>query len=234
MKVSKERIRELNALGIQLSMVVSHIKAFKAKDEEESSFRNSYIKNLYEAYIELLKSVEVEDIECEQCGSASMTCSFCECGTEHTRNGTKYSLSTLRKAIKEAEMKEIHNGIIEKADVGFDGDWLFTYHLQLRGAGTGCIFGGHCLGKRMENKFYFDSRSIVALMKILDVVGADNFKELEGKPIRIMEENCSVIGIGNFLEDKWFIPREFFAVKKDWEVLEDDNNSGTKVDENLW
>ena len=116
-------------------------------------------------------------------------------------------------------MTEIHNGIIEKADVGFEGGWLFTFILQIRGAGTGCNFGNYCLGKRLADKtFNYDPRGTVALMKILDVVGADTFKELEGKPVRIMEENCSVIGIGNFLEDKWFIPREFFAVKKEWEV----------------
>lgn len=131
-------------------------------------------------------------------------------------------------------MDGVYNSIIEVADLGFDGDWLFTYHLQLRGAGTGCIFGGHCLGKRMENKFYFDSRSIVALMKILDVVGVNTVRELNGKPVRVKVESGSVIGIGNFLEDKWYIPRDFFADKKDWEVLEDDNNSGTKVNEDIW
>lgn len=63
MKVSKYRMAELNCIGLVLSQAVSLMNTTNAKDNDTSSFRNSYVKNLYDAYMELLEGVEIDNEE---------------------------------------------------------------------------------------------------------------------------------------------------------------------------
>ena len=49
-------------------------------------------------------------------------------------------------------------------------------------------------------------------MRIMDVVGVDSFKAMEGKYVRAELEglSCPIKKIGNIIEDKWFDYREFY------------------------
>lgn len=56
--------------------------------------------------------------------------------------------------------------------------------------------------------------AIVAMMKIMDIVGVSRWEDLPGKYIRVKTEGCgcasTIDEIGNLIEDKWFNLKEFY------------------------
>ena len=60
MKVSKYRMMELNGIGLVLSQTISLMNITKANPDDDCSLPLGYIRNLYDAYMELLEGVEVE------------------------------------------------------------------------------------------------------------------------------------------------------------------------------
>lgn len=83
--------------------------------------------------------------------------------------------------------------------------WL---ELELQGGGRVAfsVWGPYTEGWK-NNVFAY------SVKKVLDIVGVEKLKDIDGKPIRarFKENGCAgdtIIGIGHFLNDNWFIPRE--------------------------
>ena len=75
--------------------------------------------------------------------------------------------------------------------------------------GGGCVFTVSSVFAKEWSK----NQMGYALKRILDIVGVDSFEDIKGKPIRAKfnSDGCLgdlIIGIGNFLSDDWFVPRE--------------------------
>ncbi len=75
--------------------------------------------------------------------------------------------------------------------------------------GGGVVFSvwGPYSGDFHKNTFAY------SVKRIMDICGVTNLKDLKGAPIRAKFEGNgqlgdAIIGIGNFLYDDWFIPRE--------------------------
>ena len=90
-----------------------------------------------------------------------------------------------------------------------------TFDLVLEGKGWGCSFGGYCIGHGYLGAEEFTAENgggLVAMMKIMDVVGVDTWESLPGSLIRVESEGWGsvITAIGNIIEDKWFRIKEFF------------------------
>ena len=59
MKVSKERMMELNSIGLHLKQRVEDAKYFQASKNDRISMPLGYVEHLFEAYMEMLDGVEV-------------------------------------------------------------------------------------------------------------------------------------------------------------------------------
>ena len=88
-----------------------------------------------------------------------------------------------------------------------------TLDIYFEGQCTGG-FGGYVLGHGYvgANEFEADGSGLVAMMKIMDVVGVDDWEALPGKYIRIVDPGLGGVTtkIGNIIEDKWFDIDAFF------------------------
>lgn len=60
MKVTKQRMMELNAIGLHLKQRVTDAKYFQASKNDRISMPFGYLEYLLEAYMEMLDGVEVE------------------------------------------------------------------------------------------------------------------------------------------------------------------------------
>jgi hypothetical protein len=60
-------------------------------------------------------------------------------------------------------------------------------------------------GRRINGEY-----AALWIREVLEVVGVDSIKKIVGQPIRVAYENdgYDIVGIGNFLEDRWFYPDE--------------------------
>lgn len=105
---------------------------------------------------------------------------------------------------------QITNVSLSMADHG-----CLTYMLTLVGDGIGVGFGGYCLGHGYlgASEFDADGKGLVAMMKIMDVVGVERWEDLKGKHVRVNDDGWggTVYVIGNIIEDKWFDQKEFFG-----------------------
>ena len=109
---------------------------------------------------------------------------------------------------------EILNAKIESADLSMADHGCLTLRLTIVGKCWGFNFGGYCLGNGYlgADKFNGSAKGIEEIMRIMDVVGVERFKDLEGKYVRVVSESCSapIYKIGNIIEDKWFDYKEFY------------------------
>lgn len=111
-------------------------------------------------------------------------------------------------------MSEIINARITKVTLSMADHGVLTYGLVLDMGGTGCVFGGICIGHGYldADTFKGSARGMEALMRIMDTIGVDRWEDIEGKYCRVVNDGWgSIISkIGNIIEDKWFDQREFF------------------------
>ena len=109
---------------------------------------------------------------------------------------------------------EIRNARIKHATLSMADHGCLTYGLALDGGGVGVVYGGICLGHGYlgAKEFKGHSKSIEAMMRIMDVVGVERWEDLTGKYVRFVDPGWggTVDTIGNIIEDKWFNQREFF------------------------
>lgn len=81
---------------------------------------------------------------------------------------------------------------------------IVTSWMHVAGEGWGQGFGGYVL----RDKFLY-----VWVKSVLEILEKDNIKNIKpGDPIRIVQATpgfgSSILGIGHFHKDKWFIPSE--------------------------
>ncbi len=107
----------------------------------------------------------------------------------------------------------IQNAKILSTKLGYEEGILTSWlHLEYeRGVQQG--FGGYRLDR--YNRELKCSESSIALsvwvIGVLKTVGVQNWDNLLGKPIRVqLDDRNMIIGIGHYLEDKWFFPRSSF------------------------
>lgn len=113
----------------------------------------------------------------------------------------------------------IQNAKITSDDLSMEDHCCFSLSMVIEGAGWGCVYGGHVIGKGYLGADSFEgyAKGIEYIMRIMDVVGVSNFQDLKGKYVRVatMGWGSSVNIIGNIINEKWFDPEKFFEKDKD-------------------
>ena len=110
---------------------------------------------------------------------------------------------------------EITNVKIINASLTMADHGCLTFLITVEGSGIGVSLGGYCIGQGYLGAKEFKSengKGLVAMMKIMDVVGVTKWEDLKGKYCRIKSDGWGsrVTTIGNIIEDKWFDMEEFF------------------------
>lgn len=111
--------------------------------------------------------------------------------------------------------KKIENAQITGTKISMADHGVLTFDLVVEGGGWGCCVGGYAIGHGYLNSDYWDATGagLVAMMKIMNVVGVSRWEDLKGKYIRVESEGWggTITKIGNLLKDEWFDLREFFG-----------------------
>ena len=123
-----------------------------------------------------------------------------------------------RMAGEEAQTS-IENAEITSVSLTMADHGCLTFWLMIEGGGWGCGIGGYCIGNGYvgAKEFTASGSGLVAMMRIMDVVGVDRWEDLAGKYIRVETTgwgNC-ITKIGNVLTNKWFDLKEFFNKDED-------------------
>ena len=124
------------------------------------------------------------------------------------------------KSMLENSGYEIINCRIKNASLSMKDHGSFTFLLMLDGDGVGIGYGGYCIGKGYleapDNYFRGSAEGIESIMRIMDVVGVEEFSELENKYVRIATKGLSspVKIIGNIIKNKWFDIESFYQEKR--------------------
>jgi len=115
--------------------------------------------------------------------------------------------------LEEAGYK-IENAKITNVDLSMADHGVLTLCMSLEGCGWGCVYGGYVLGKGYVGAKEFEGspKGMESIMRIMDIVGVDNFKDMEGKIIRVAIKGWrdTIKIIGNVLLNKWFDAESFY------------------------
>jgi len=108
----------------------------------------------------------------------------------------------------------IENAKITDVSLTFEDHGCLTFYITVEGNGWGVSIGGYCIGKgyRGAKEFTSTDKGLVAMMKIMDVIGVDKWEDIKGKYCRIEIGNWgdTVHKIGNIITDKWVDLKEEF------------------------
>lgn len=118
-----------------------------------------------------------------------------------------------------ADGYSIKNAKITSVSIAMADLDRFCYSIMLDGGGWECNFGGYTIGKghlgAKDSEFKAETgNGIVAMMRIMNVVGVSRWEDLEGQFIRVAMTGRwgdSINIIGNILNDEWFDQKKFFA-----------------------
>ena len=111
---------------------------------------------------------------------------------------------------------DIINCKIKNVNLSMKDHGSFTFLLMLEGDGIVVGYGGYCIGKGYlgapDNYFKGSSKGLELIMRIMDVVGVEEFSELVNKNVRIATKGLGspVKIIGNIIKDKWFDIESFY------------------------
>ncbi len=115
-------------------------------------------------------------------------------------------------------MSETKNAKIINTFMGIEDHGIFTFSLTLDYGGPQQGYGMYYLDVHDEETKTRKSHpaSIVALRKIIEVVGVRSWEDLKGKHVRVKGGGHSgpVESIGNFLKDDWVNVGELFKEYK--------------------
>ena len=127
-------------------------------------------------------------------------------------------------------MSRIVNARIVNTSISMINQDSLTFVLVLKGDHWKVNYGGNVI---INGYFVDHGAGLVAMMRIMDVVGVPRWEELIGKYVRIVDEgqNVRVTKIGNVIEDKWFDIDEFF-INYNKEYAEDSLNTEEEIIEN--
>ena len=110
---------------------------------------------------------------------------------------------------------ELLNARIAGVDLSMENHGCLTLEMNLHGDGWGVCFGGYVLGHGYlganEDEFEGSAKGMESLLRIMDVIGVERFKDLKDKYVRVArKDNYSIKIIGNIIKDKWFDVEDFF------------------------
>lgn len=109
---------------------------------------------------------------------------------------------------------KIANAKITHVSLSMADHGCLTYGLTLESGGTGCVYGGYCIGHGYlgAKEFSASANGLEAMMRIMNVVGVERWEDLKGCYIRFVDPGWGgvISTIGNIIEDKWFDQKEFF------------------------
>ena len=110
---------------------------------------------------------------------------------------------------------EILNAVIDGTMLGIEDHGLMTAYVYLKGDGWGVGFGGYVLDAWDGKKRTQTPLTGMFVSRVLEVVGADKWEDLKGKPVRVESEGLGggCVRIGHYVKDLWFNPKEEF---KSW------------------
>lgn len=107
---------------------------------------------------------------------------------------------------------QISNAIIESANISIEEHGFLSSFLMLKFKGYHQGFGGYTLHLPDDWKHY-KADSVVAghwIMRVMQVAGVSKWSDLVGVSIRVKSLDGRIEGIGNIIDDNWFVPREDF------------------------
>ena len=112
-------------------------------------------------------------------------------------------------------MGETKNAKITNVSLTMGDHGCLTFYITLESSSWGVNIGGYCIGHGFLGADEFSAENgsgLVAMMKIMDVIGVERWEDLKGKYCRInyCGLGSTVNEIGNILEEKWFNIKEFF------------------------
>lgn len=118
-----------------------------------------------------------------------------------------------------ADGYSIENAKITSVSITMADHGCLCYRIMLEGDVWGCAFGGYTIGHgrlgAKDSEFKAETgNGIVAMMRIMNVVGVSKWEDLEGQFVRVAmpdDWGISIPIIGNILSDKWFDQKKFFA-----------------------
>lgn len=114
----------------------------------------------------------------------------------------------------ESQGFEVQNAQITSVDLSMAEHGCLTLEMVLEGAGWGVTYGNRVIGKGYldAKAFKGSAKGTEYLMRIMDVVGVERFKDLEGKYVRVVTKGWggTVNIIGNIIRNKWFDQKDFF------------------------
>lgn len=124
-------------------------------------------------------------------------------------------------------MSEIRNAKITDTSISMGDYACLTFRITLEGDAFGVSYGGYCIGHGFLGSDTFSAENgsgLVAMMRIMDVVGVESWEDLKGKYVRFVDDawGSPVRKIGNIIEDKWFDIDKFF---KEYGRENDENHS---------
>ena len=110
---------------------------------------------------------------------------------------------------------EIINCKISGTMLGIEDHGILSAFVYLEWPSAGIGFGGYGLdgmgGKKPSKACGLFVRSV------LEVIGVSDWEKLKGQPCRVKIEGGwggRAVALGNFMEEKWFAPKEAFAALK--------------------
>ena len=124
-------------------------------------------------------------------------------------------------------MSEIRNAKITDTSISMGDYACLTFRITLEGDAFGVSYGGYCIGHGFLGSDTFTAENgsgLVAMMRIMDVVGVEKWENLKGKYVRFVDDawGSPVKKIGNIIEDKWFDIDKFF---REYGKENDENHS---------
>lgn len=98
---------------------------------------------------------------------------------------------------------EVKNAKIVDTFLGYEDHGFFTFRISLK------------YGEKVSQSFgHFRLGNGAIIEEILNVLEVESWEKLIGTPVRVKCEWEKIHSIGNFLEDRWINPKEFFEKRK--------------------
>ncbi len=97
---------------------------------------------------------------------------------------------------------EITNVVIDQVNLGFEDHGIFGLNVSMKGSAWAQGTGWYDLRRAEVAKMLAD---------LLRTVGVQELRELEGKHVRIRREDGMIQAVGNFLEDRWWAPGDYYS-----------------------
>ena len=124
-------------------------------------------------------------------------------------------------------MSEIRNAKITDTAIIMGDHGCLTFMIRFESGDLCVSYGGYCIGYGFLGSDTFTAENgsgLVAMMRIMDVVGVERWEDLKGKYVRFVDDawGSPVRKIGNIIEDKWFDIDKFF---KEYGKENDKNHS---------